>query len=274
MECDLTHNDSRVYLWLLKKGMANPSDIAEGTGIKRPRVYDSLKRLMERGFVVQNLEQKRPLYGAINAQIIVNELRAQIDSKKEAIESIEKQIIDQPPIATTKGIFFYNSNESFNLKLQEIIQSAEKKIIIMAVLDSSFEYVPLFSADLLGSKSTQGKEITLLFNVNAKNWEYCLDLYTKKARVYHYPQLKHIPTVIHIIDDEFLSFAYTIQHKGRIEVEYGILFSRADAFIKAFNFLLSGFIKQALSLQDRMEELKKSIIYPTEKLKSLFGISK
>ena len=272
MQCDLTQNDAIVYLWLLKHGLSNPSDIAEGTGIKRPRVYDSLKRLIDRGFVAQELEQKRPQYIVTNARLLLKDLETQIGSKKTALDKIQECIIDQPPSPVTKGIFLLNSDEAIRLEIQKALQASQKKITIMAVLPTPLTEEPLIPLDLLGKKSLEGQDISLILNVSAKNWEDCVDCATKKVKVYHYPTLKQIPTLIHLIDNNLLCISSSKLQKDTIYLDFCLFFSGDRDFITAFEFLLQGFIQQSTSLKDRFTELKKSIIYPMDKLKTLFGM--
>lgn len=46
-----TKNDSKVLLTLSKFRILSPADIAKHSGVDRARVYDSLNRLMEKGFI-------------------------------------------------------------------------------------------------------------------------------------------------------------------------------------------------------------------------------
>ncbi len=272
MECDLTRNDAMVYLWLSKHKMANPSEIAVGTGIKRPRVYDSLKRLIERGFVVQEMKQKRPQYRATNARVVIRELENQIESKKEAMETIDKFMLQQPLGPTAKGIFFYNTDEALRLEIQDALQKSRESICIMAVAPTSFDDESILPSELLSKKSQKGQEINLILNINAKNWETCLNLSAKKVNVYHYPHLEKVSTLIHLIDGKSLCISYFLLHKAKIILDYGFIFSGKQDFIMAFRFLFKGFMKDSISLQSRMENLKKSIIFPQETLKEIYGL--
>ena len=51
-----TKNDSKVLLTLAKYNILSPADIAKFSGVDRARVYDSLNRLIEKGFI-----QKEPV---------------------------------------------------------------------------------------------------------------------------------------------------------------------------------------------------------------------
>jgi len=272
MQCNLTQNDATVYLCLLKQKLSDPSRITKETGIQRPRVYDSLKRLLERGFIVQDIKKKRPRYAISDSHILLTELQNQITYKKEACEMIQEYIVNQFPPSTEKGIFFYNKKEVLSSKLQSLMQTSERKIMIMAILPIPFTNEPLLSPELLGSKSLEGQEVTLLLNVNEKNWEYCLDLHTKKVKIYHYPLLERVPTFIHLIDDKALFINMIKQQDNKINLEYGMSFNGERSLIMVFNFLIEGFIKQSIPLVERFEELKKSVIFPINALKDLYGV--
>ena len=82
-ECDITQNDALVYMSLLNKGPSNPTEISKDTGIKRARVYDSLKRLLERGFVTQSLEKSRAVYMSNSPQNLISNLEVDIERKKK-----------------------------------------------------------------------------------------------------------------------------------------------------------------------------------------------
>ncbi len=273
MECDLTQNDATVYLWLLKNQVANPSKISKGTGIQRPRVYDSLKRLIERGFVIQEVGQKRPSYTVSDSRTLLMELQSMIDSKIEARNMIKEQIVDQLP-QKVRGIFFFNDEKALRLKIQTIMEKSQKKITIIAIFPFAIKDETFIFPELLGKKGLEGQEITLLLNINEKNWESCSNMFENKIKIYHYPHLAQVSTIMHLIDDDTLFISTLKKQKKKKNLEFGIFFSGDQNIITAFDFLIQGFIQQSITLQKRFEELKKSIIYPSEKLKTIFGVEK
>jgi len=60
-----TKNDSKVLLALAKYKILSPADIAKFSDVDRARVYDSLNRLIEKGFI-----QKEPVKRGANYQVI------------------------------------------------------------------------------------------------------------------------------------------------------------------------------------------------------------
>lgn len=271
MELDLTQNDATVYLCLLKRGASNPSEISKETKIKRARVYDSLKRLMERGFIIQDIEKKRPSYICSNPQLLLSELEEKIARKKEALDIIQSELMDDSVSKLVKGVFFFNTDASSRQRIRELMEESQKKITIMGVLPSSLRDGALFPIQLLTQKSLSGQEITLILNVQEKNWELCGNLFSKKIQIYHYPIVKKLLTVFHLIDDNILCISPIKRHNGRIELQYSIHFYGQQELITAYDFLLQNFISQSKSLKERFNELK-STIHSINSLKSIFGI--
>lgn len=272
MECNITQNDATIYLWLLENKISNPSEISKGTGIQRPRVYDSLKRLIERGLALQEVGKKRPQYTISDSRVLLTKLQNQIDSKIEARDALKEKIIERRPSPMVKGIFFFTDEKVLRLKIQKQMEQSQNKITIMAVFPFSIEKEAILSPQVLGKKGLEGQEITLLLNINPKNWESCVDLFGKNVKIYHYPRLKEISTIIHLIDDETLFISSFKKRKKKISLDLGMFFNGDYNFTVALDFLIQGFIQQSISLKERLKELKKSIVYPTDRLKTLLGI--
>ena len=64
-ELNFTKNDSKVFLTLAKYKVLSPADIARHSNVDRARVYDSLNRLMEKGYI-----KKEPVKRGANYQVI------------------------------------------------------------------------------------------------------------------------------------------------------------------------------------------------------------
>ncbi|GAH34875.1 unnamed protein product [marine sediment metagenome] len=271
-ECELTRNDAVVYIFLTEKGVSVPSEIAKRTGIQRPRVYDSLKRLMERGYVIQNMEKKRPQYLITDTRLLLSELKANINLKKEAFNQIRDYFLYQPEIPRVKGIYLYNTDESMRNLLYNLMEDSQKSVLIMAVFPHSVRNDPLIPFQLLAQKCSKKQEITLILNINSTNWENCVDLVSKKGRVYHSPQVDESHTIIHLIDNNSLCISYVKTFSKRVNIKYGLHFCCEEGFITSFNTYLNAILHDSIPLNKRLEDLKQSVIYPTDKLKSVFGV--
>jgi len=132
-----TKNDSKVLLTLCKFKILSPADIAKHSGVDRARVYDSLNRLIEKGFI-----QKEPIKRGANYQVIPIErifkvIRDEYKSKIEDTLVLEK-IISELEINKEESeprVWAINSRGKIRKKIKELIGSANKKIFFIITPD-------------------------------------------------------------------------------------------------------------------------------------------
>lgn len=132
-----TKNDSKVLLALAKHKILSPADIAKFSDVDRARVYDSLNRLIEKGFI-----QKEPVKRGANYQIIplTKIFKTIRDGYKKQIEdtlTIEKAIteleIDQEE--SEPRVWAINSRDKIRKKVKELISSSENRIFFIMTPD-------------------------------------------------------------------------------------------------------------------------------------------
>ncbi|MFH0835718.1 MAG: helix-turn-helix domain-containing protein [Candidatus Micrarchaeota archaeon] len=88
-ELGLTGNEAQIYLSLCSLGPANASGIAEKSGVNRTLVYDTLKRLLEKGFVSEVDLDKKKLFKAAEP----GRLRALVEERQKlALDGVERLI--------------------------------------------------------------------------------------------------------------------------------------------------------------------------------------
>ncbi|MFX1309710.1 MAG: TrmB family transcriptional regulator [Promethearchaeota archaeon] len=132
-----TKNDSKVLLTLCKFRILSPADIAKYSGVDRARVYDSLNRLIEKGFI-----QKEPVKRGANYQVIPIErifkvIRDDYKTKIEDSLTIEK-IIGELEINKEESesrVWSINSRSKIRKKVKELISSANKRIFFIITPD-------------------------------------------------------------------------------------------------------------------------------------------
>jgi len=136
-----TKNDSKVLLTLAKYKILSPADIARFSGVDRARVYDSLNRLIERGFI-----QKEPVKRGANYQIIPIErifrtIREEYKQKIDETKLIEKAIneleVDQEE--TEPRVWSISSRDKIRKKIKELISGAEQRIFFIITPDLLME---------------------------------------------------------------------------------------------------------------------------------------
>ncbi|NVM18392.1 MAG: hypothetical protein HWN80_11810 [Candidatus Lokiarchaeota archaeon] len=132
-----TKNDSKVLLALAKYKILSPADIAKFSDVDRARVYDSLNRLIEKGFI-----QKEPVKRGANYQIIpltkiFKVIREDYKKRIEDTLTIEKAIteleIDQEE--SEPRVWAINSRDKIRKKVKDLISSSEKRIYFIITPD-------------------------------------------------------------------------------------------------------------------------------------------
>ena len=132
-----TKNDSKVLLTLCKYKILSPADIAKHSSVDRARVYDSLNRLIEKGFI-----QKEPIKRGANYQVIPIEkifkvIRDEYKSKIEDTLILEK-IIGELEINKEESeprVWAVNSRSKIRKKIKELILSTKNKIFFIITPD-------------------------------------------------------------------------------------------------------------------------------------------
>ena len=76
----LTDNEVRIYLFLLKNDISNPSKISQKLGLHRGYVYDTLRRMQEKGLVNSILKNNKKFFQATNPQGVTELLRMKLEN--------------------------------------------------------------------------------------------------------------------------------------------------------------------------------------------------
>ena len=132
-----TKNDSKVLLTLCKYKILSPADIAKHSSVDRARVYDSLNRLIEKGFI-----QKEPIKRGANYQVIPIDriFKAIRDDYKAKIEDtlLLEKIIGELEINKEESeprVWAVNSRQKIRKKIKELIGAAKNKIFFIITPD-------------------------------------------------------------------------------------------------------------------------------------------
>lgn len=138
---NFTKNDSKVLLTLCKYKILSPADIAKHSGVDRARVYDSLNRLIEKGFI-----QKEPIKRGANYQVIPIEriFRVIREEYKQKIEDtlVLEKVISELEITkeeTEPRVWAISSRSKIRKKIKELINTAQERIFFIITPDLLME---------------------------------------------------------------------------------------------------------------------------------------
>ncbi len=134
---NFTKNDSKVLLTLCKYKILSPADIAKHSGVDRARVYDSLNRLIDKGFI-----QKEPIKRGANYQVIpISRIFKTIrDEYKQKIEDtlVLEKVIAELEITkeeTEPRVWAISSRSKIRKKIKELINTAKERIFFILTPD-------------------------------------------------------------------------------------------------------------------------------------------
>ena len=136
----LTDYEAEIYLVLLSSGQVSAYELAEKAGLYRQVVYDSLKRLLEKGYVNCVVEGKTKLFRAIDPQLIL----AYLDEKRNRFTEILPELVQlneeskQPIMVET-----YKGKNITRIGFKDIINHLKKTggENLCTAVDEHFAYV-------------------------------------------------------------------------------------------------------------------------------------
>jgi sugar-specific transcriptional regulator TrmB len=155
---DLNLYETKVWLALLRKGVASAGEVASISGVPRSRTYDVLESLEKKGFSIVKIG-KPVRYIGIKPKIILEKLKNDVkENAKEKITGLSK-IEDTEEFEKLERLYqrkgtdiIKRENISIALKgklnisnyLREILQNAKKEIIICTNVEEMKTKVKLF----------------------------------------------------------------------------------------------------------------------------------
>ena len=150
--------ETKIWLALLKKGMATAGEVAAISGVPRSRAYDILESLEKRGFAIVKLE--KPIkYIGIKPRIILEKLKNNVRKDAEErivelsgirntdefseLESLYK--LGMEPIKKEDISISLKGKSNISNYIKEIIKNAEKEVIICTNAEELISKQRLFS---------------------------------------------------------------------------------------------------------------------------------
>lgn len=134
---NFTKNDSKVLLTLCKHKILSPAEIARYSNVDRARVYDSLNRLIEKGFIQKEPVKRGANYQVIPIEKIFKAIREEYKLKiqntiiiEKSIQKLEINIEEVEP-----RVWSINLKEKIRKKIKELISSANNRIYFIITPD-------------------------------------------------------------------------------------------------------------------------------------------
>lgn len=150
----LGHNESKIYLTLLKLGPSMAGRIAKESNIDRSASYDSLRALLKKGLVSYSIEANRKKFAASSP----DKLKNYLEEKQELVSGILGNLKDMYKNTEEKSrVNMFKGLKGMKTVFDDILESAKGKENL--VIDSSGKfgekmpyYLPHFAKGLEKNK--------------------------------------------------------------------------------------------------------------------------
>jgi HTH-type transcriptional regulator, sugar sensing transcriptional regulator len=129
VQLGLKEYEARIYVALAGLGEANVRRIHEVSGVPRPRVYDVLNALDEKGFI--EIRQGSPLmYKAVRPDIVVSFLKKDLDTAaRESVRTLDALSVDARQ--NYSPIWYVHSDWTIQRNLELLVENVTHELIIL-----------------------------------------------------------------------------------------------------------------------------------------------
>ncbi|MCK5100601.1 MAG: TrmB family transcriptional regulator, partial [Desulfobacteraceae bacterium] len=121
-ELGFTQYEAACYMALISKHPVNGSRLSKISGIARSRIYDVLRSMISKGYV---LETESSLYAPFPPDELIKKLSIDFKKKSEAFKKEVKKALQEP---VYEYIWTLTGYENIMLKAKEMIENAEQEI--------------------------------------------------------------------------------------------------------------------------------------------------
>jgi len=127
----LKEYEAKIYVALVGLGDANVRRIHEMSGVPRPRVYDILNALAEKGFI--EIQQGSPLmYHAVRPDIVVAFLKKDLDAAAtESVKSLEGLSLNAQQ--DYSPIWYVHSDWTIKRNLEMLFENVTHELIVLCL---------------------------------------------------------------------------------------------------------------------------------------------
>ncbi len=127
-EFGLLESEAKIYSALVIRHDSEVKELQEFLGMSKPSVYEGLRTLEEKGFVI--LINPRPTtYQAIPPEVALDmRLTAQMKAKEETLASIRELKGEQSDENVRESVWFIFGERHFESKVRDMLKNAKKSI--------------------------------------------------------------------------------------------------------------------------------------------------
>lgn len=129
-ELGLTDNEIKIYLFLLKQGLSNPTEISQKLGLHRGYVYDALERMQEKEVVNSILKNNKKYFQATNPESLIEILKFRLEHFERIVPDLKK--ISEIAKEETK-VELHKGERVYRTLLKDVVATVQKNETIYLI---------------------------------------------------------------------------------------------------------------------------------------------
>ena len=231
-EYGLKENEIKIYLYLVGKNRLTAYKIAKELKINRSTCYDTLNRLISKGFVSKRVVENKDYYLSKEINSVLSQLKSKEIILKSLVSEIEKlQKNSELSIREFEGV---EGRKQFNLNLFKLAQS--KKVFSIQIIGNNLsptKNLEIFIEKLLQEAKNKKLKIDYraIWETNFKKSE----IVTKFNKLGKNKFLKKIPSkVATLIYGDCIAFLFLSEKPHVVEIKNNLICQEMKSY---FNHL-------------------------------------
>ena len=240
-EFGFTENDSKIYITLLQLQIASPSEISKISNVERSRVYDSLKRLSKRGFVLEE-SVKRPRFRPIDPERMISIIRANLQRKMQTADALEQSLrmLSQSNVEKM-GVWTLTDKKTIKSNFKELIEGATSFcFIIYPELFNLNEMLNLADMLIEKKKANPNIEIIIAMHLKQEFKKIYHEMFKMNIQLKHFGTNEMFPFGLAVAEN--ILFTVLTDTKSKPEYSFGIIFEKPEVnIINSFRVLATWF---------------------------------
>lgn len=139
-----TVREATVYLTLLRKGPITTYELARVSRMNRSGLYETLTRMLEKGFLSEQVKDGRKLFVPVDAGVILEVQRLKLEKAEHDVAGLKKLYSESE---TTKNVQVFSGKTILKILIKDILRKVNRgdKILSIAIHEEeSLEIDPIF----------------------------------------------------------------------------------------------------------------------------------
>lgn len=172
-ELGLTENEAKTFQVMCALGPASASEIAEKVGMHRALAYNTLARLLEKGFASQTVQDKKKVFRAVTPAHLWSLYEEREKRLSAGVESLAKNLEQVYRVSEKPSVAVFTGLDGLKAVLSEELTSQKKggEILYYLALPALASAMPVFVAWYHKTRGSKGIQARAIFDSSPVSFE-------------------------------------------------------------------------------------------------------